>query len=184
MTFSLHDMTALEAVNAIRAGQMTASAYIAALLSRIEARESEVQAWQYLDPQRAFDQAARPDARGDLNGLPLAGVAIVVKDIIDTADMPTENGTALDAGRRPSADATVVRLLREAGAVIMGKTVTTELAYMHPARTRNPWHPEHSPGGSSSGSAAAVAAAWFLSRSVHRRTAPLFGPLPFAAYSL
>ena len=155
---SLHELTALEAVNAIQAGQITASAYTAALLSRIEARESEVQAWQYLDPQQARDQAARLDVRGDLSRLPLAGVAVGVKDIIDTADMPTENGTVLDAGRRPSADATVVRLLREAGAAIMGKTVTTELAYMQPARTRNPLNLEHSPGGSSSGSAAAVAA--------------------------
>jgi Asp-tRNA(Asn)/Glu-tRNA(Gln) amidotransferase A subunit family amidase len=158
MTSSLHELTALEAIHAIRAGQITASDYTAALLSRIEARESEVQAWQYLDPLQALDQAARLDAGADLRVLPLAGVAVGVKDIIDTADMPTENGTVLDAGRRPSADATVVRLLREAGAVIMGKTVTTELAYMHPARTRNPRHLGHSPGGSSSGSAAAVAA--------------------------
>ena len=98
------------------------------------------------------------DAHGDLKSLRLAGATVGVKDIIDTADMPTDNGTVLDAGRPPSADATVVRLLREAGAVIMGKTVTTELAYMQPARTRNPLNLQHSPGGSSSGSAAAVAA--------------------------
>jgi Asp-tRNA(Asn)/Glu-tRNA(Gln) amidotransferase A subunit family amidase len=158
MTSSLHELTALEAVDAIQAGQITASAYTNALLSRIEARESEVQAWQYLDPQQARDQATRLDAHGNLKSLPLAGAAVGVKDIIDTADMPTENGTVLDAGRRPLADATVVRLLREAGAAIMGKTVTTELAYMQPARTRNPCHLGHSPGGSSSGSAAAVAA--------------------------
>jgi Asp-tRNA(Asn)/Glu-tRNA(Gln) amidotransferase A subunit family amidase len=158
LTLSLHEFTALEAVHAIRAGQITASAYSAALLARIEARESEVQAWQYLDPQLARNQAAKLDTHGDLKSLPLAGAAVGVKDIIDTADMPTENGTVLDAGRRPSRDATVVRLLREAGAVIMGKTVTTELAHMHPARTRNPLNLEHSPGGSSSGSAAAVAA--------------------------
>ena len=158
MTSSLHELTALEAVDAMRTGRITASAYTAALLSRIETREGEVQAWQHLDPQHARGQAAGLDARGDLTNLPLAGAAVGVKDIIDTADMPTENGTVLDAGRRPSADAAVVRLLREAGAVIMGKTVTTELAYMQPARTRNPWHLEHSPGGSSSGSAAAVAA--------------------------
>ena len=98
------------------------------------------------------------DARANVSELPLAGACVGVKDIIDTADMPTENGTVLDAGRRPQADAAVVRLLREAGAVIMGKTVTTELAFMHPARTRNPRNLRHSPGGSSSGSAAAVAA--------------------------
>ena len=158
MTSALHELTALEAVQAIRAGQITASAYTAALLSRIETRENEVQAWEYLDPGQARDQATRLDAQGDLKSLPLAGAAVGVKDIIDTAEMPTENGTVLDTARRPSADATVVRLLRGAGALIMGKTVTTELAYMRPARTRNPCHPEHSPGGSSSGSAAAVAA--------------------------
>ena len=81
-----------------------------------------------------------------------------VKDIIDTADMPTENGTVLHAGRAPRADAAVVASLRAAGAVIMGKTVTTECAYFHPGKTRNPHNPEHTPGGSSSGSAAAVAA--------------------------
>jgi Asp-tRNA(Asn)/Glu-tRNA(Gln) amidotransferase A subunit family amidase len=154
----LHELTALEAVHAVRTAQVTASAYTAALLSRIEAREAEVQAWQHVDPQQARNQAARLDVRGDLKNLPLAGAAVGVKDIIDTADMPTENGTVLDAGRHPSADATVVRLLREAGAVIMGKTVTTELAYLQPGRTRNPLNLAHSPGGSSSGSAAAVAA--------------------------
>ncbi len=158
MTSALQERTALETVDAIRAGEMTASACAAALLSRIEACESEIQAWQHLDPRQTRRQAARLDARDDLGSLPLAGVAVGVKDIIDTADMPTENGTVLDAGRRPSADAAVVRLLREAGAVIVGKTVTTELAFMRPARTRNPRNVEHSPGGSSSGSAAAVAA--------------------------
>jgi Asp-tRNA(Asn)/Glu-tRNA(Gln) amidotransferase A subunit family amidase len=88
----------------------------------------------------------------------LAGVPVGIKDIIDTADMPTENGTPLDAGRRPERDAAVVARLRAAGAVILGKTVTTELGAMHPLGTRNPHHPEHTPGGSSSGSAAAVAA--------------------------
>jgi Asp-tRNA(Asn)/Glu-tRNA(Gln) amidotransferase A subunit family amidase len=81
-----------------------------------------------------------------------------IKDIIDTADMPTENGTVLHAGRRPAKDAVVVARLRAAGAIIMGKTVTTELATYSPGKTRNPHHPEHTPGGSSSGSAAAVAA--------------------------
>jgi Asp-tRNA(Asn)/Glu-tRNA(Gln) amidotransferase A subunit family amidase len=85
-------------------------------------------------------------------------VPVGIKDIIDTADMPTEDGTPLHAGRTPLADATVVAMLREAGAVILGKTVTTECAYYHPGKTRNPHHPEHTPGGSSSGSAAAVAA--------------------------
>src|SRR5512145_741508 len=89
---------------------------------------------------------------------PLHGVPVGIKDIIDTADMPTENGTALHEGRTPRDDAAVVRMLRAAGAVILGKTVTTECAYFNPGKTRNPHNPEHTPGGSSSGSAAAVAA--------------------------
>jgi len=158
MTSPLHELTALEAASAIKTGQVTAVAYTSALLSRIQAQENEIQAWQHLDPQKALEQAAQLDARCDLPNLLLPGTAVGVKDIIDTKDLSTENGTVLDAGRRPTADAAVVSLLREAGAVIMGKTVTTELAYMQPSRTRNPRHLEHSPGGSSSGSAAAVAA--------------------------
>ena len=103
MTSSFHEFTALEAVHAIQTRQITASAYTAALLSRIEACESEVQAWHYLDPQHARNQAAKLDAHGDLKSLPLAGAAVGVKDIIDTADMPTENGTVLEAGRAISA---------------------------------------------------------------------------------
>ena len=89
---------------------------------------------------------------------PLHGVPVGIKDIIDTGDMPTEDGTVLHAGRTPAHDAAVVAMLRAAGAVIMGKTVTTELATYAPGKTRNPHNPEHTPGGSSSGSAAAVAA--------------------------
>src|SRR3970282_1522724 len=89
---------------------------------------------------------------------PLHGVPVGVKDIIDTADMPTEDGTVLHAGRTPAHDAAVVAMLRAAGAVILGKTVTTECAYFAPGKTRNPHNPAHTPGGSSSGSAAAVAA--------------------------
>jgi Asp-tRNA(Asn)/Glu-tRNA(Gln) amidotransferase A subunit family amidase len=88
----------------------------------------------------------------------LHGVPVGLKDIIDTADMPTENGTVLHQGRAPREDAAVVSMLRAAGAVMLGKTVTTECAYFSPGKTRNPWNPEHTPGGSSSGSAAAVAA--------------------------
>jgi Asp-tRNA(Asn)/Glu-tRNA(Gln) amidotransferase A subunit family amidase len=153
-----HELTASGAAEAIRAREITATDYISGLIARIGEREPEVQAWQYFNPAQALDQASRLDARDDLAALPLAGVAVGVKDIIDTEDMPTENGTPLDAGRCPTADATVVRLLREAGAIIMGKAVTTELAFMHPSKTRNPHHPQHTPGGSSSGSAAAVAA--------------------------
>jgi len=122
--------------------------------------DARVQAWAFLDPEHALAQArAADDVR--LSGQPvgpLHGVPVGIKDIIDTADMPTENGSVLHAGRTPSRDATVVARLRGAGAVILGKTVTTEFATYTPGKTRNPHDPEHTPGGSSSGSAAAVAA--------------------------
>jgi Asp-tRNA(Asn)/Glu-tRNA(Gln) amidotransferase A subunit family amidase len=122
--------------------------------------DDEVQAWTFLDPDHALAQARAADAER-LSGAPtglLHGVPVGIKDIIDTADMPTENGSVLHAGRTPSRDAHVVTRLRGAGAVIMGKTVTTEFATRAPGKTRNPHDPAHTPGGSSSGSAAAVAA--------------------------
>ncbi len=158
MASKAYELTAHYAAAAIKARKMTASDYIGGLISRISEREPELEAWQYLDADGASKEAAKLDAKQDLAALPLAGVGVGVKDIIDTADMPTENGTVLDAGRRPAEDAAVVRLLREAGAIIMGKTVTTELAYMQPSKTKNPHNTRHTPGGSSSGSAAAVAA--------------------------
>jgi Asp-tRNA(Asn)/Glu-tRNA(Gln) amidotransferase A subunit family amidase len=129
-------------------------------LARIEEREDEVRAWQFLDPEHARAQARALDgarAAGRPLG-PLFGIPVGVKDIVDTADMPTENGTPLHAGRRPERDAVLVARLRAAGAVILGKTVTTELAVYTPGKTRNPHDPTRTPGGSSSGSAAAVAA--------------------------
>ena len=144
----------------LRAGRIDAEALADACLTRIEAVDDKIQAWTFLDPAHARAQARRLDQlRRDGRPLgPLHGLPIGIKDIIDTADMPTENGTVLHAGRRPSRDATVVSLLRQAGAVILGKTVTTELAVYTPGKTRNPHDPERTPGGSSSGSAAAVAA--------------------------
>jgi Asp-tRNA(Asn)/Glu-tRNA(Gln) amidotransferase A subunit family amidase len=144
----------------IREHKLGALELTEAYLQQIEASEPEVQAFAFLDPEHARGQARTLDEMrkhgrplGPLHGLPVG-----VKDIIDTQDMPTENGTVLHAGRRPRADATVVSRLRAAGAVILGKTVTTELAVYAPNQTRNPHNPEHTPGGSSSGSAAAVAA--------------------------
>ena len=122
--------------------------------------DGEVQAWTFLDPAHALAQARAADEER-LTGRPIGllhGVPVGIKDIIDTADMPTENGSVLHAGRTPSRDAHVVTRLRGAGAVIMGKTVTTEFATRAPGKTRNPHNPAHTPGGSSSGSAAAVAA--------------------------
>lgn len=155
-----YELSALEAMKLIRDGQLTSEDLVRACLGRSEQLESAVQAWAFLDREHALKQArAADDAQragrplGALHGLPVG-----VKDIFDTADMPTENGTVLHAGRRPGSDAHVVSLLREAGAVIMGKTVTTELAVYAPGKTKNPHDLERTPGGSSSGSAAAVAA--------------------------
>jgi len=119
-----------------------------------------VQAWAFLDPDHALAQARAADdlKRQGLPIGPLHGVPVGVKDIFDTADMPTEYGSVLYAGRTPSRDAAAVAMLRAAGAVIIGKTVTTEFATQAPGKTRNPHDPERTPGGSSSGSAAAVAA--------------------------
>jgi Asp-tRNA(Asn)/Glu-tRNA(Gln) amidotransferase A subunit family amidase len=125
-------------------------------LERIEARESELRAWAYLDPDAALAQARARDAeapRGPLHGLPVG-----VKDVIETADMPTGYGSPIYEGHRPQRDADCVAWLREQGAVILGKTVTTEFATYQPPVTVNPHDPERTPGGSSSGSAAAVAA--------------------------
>lgn len=153
-------LTGAQALEMLADGRMSAEDLTRGCLARIEADEPRVQAWAFLDGERALQQARRCDeirregrAIGPLHGLPVG-----VKDIVDTADMPTENGTALHAGRRPWNDATIVERLRAAGAVILGKTVTTELATYAAGKTRNPHNPEHTPGGSSSGSAAAVAA--------------------------
>ena len=140
----------------VRAGRESAADACAAALARIAETESRVHAWARLDAEHALEQARAIDDAGPSGAL--AGVPVAVKDIIDTADLPTGNGTPLDAGRRPDADATVVRRLRAAGAVIPGKTVTTELACGAANETRNPHALGHTPGGSSSGSAATVAA--------------------------
>lgn len=119
-------------------------------------REDEVRAWAHLDVERALSAADEIDA--SIPPPPLSGIVLGVKDVIDTADHPTEYGSVIYAGHRPSADAAAVLKLRHAGAVCLGKTVTAELAMFHPGPTRNPHRPDHTPGGSSSGSAAAVAA--------------------------
>ena len=124
-------------------------------LARIELREKDVQAWAHIDPEQVLAQARARDREPPRSAL--HGVPVAIKDIIDTCDMPTEYGSPIYVGHRPRADAACVALLREAGAVIMGKTVTVELAAFHWARTRNPHNLAHTPGGSSSGSGAAVA---------------------------
>ena len=154
------ELSATEAIGKIRNGEITSEELVRACLDRIEEFEATIGAWAHLDPDHALDQAKRADAnraRDPAVG-PLHGVPVGVKDIIDTADLPTENGTVLHGGRTPSEDATLVSRLREAGAVILGKTVTTELAVYDPGKTTNPHDAARTPGGSSSGSAAAVAA--------------------------
>jgi len=157
---NLHLLSASEAARLIRDGIISSQQLIEACLAQVREKDAQVQAWAFLDPDHALAQARAADEwrlQGRPTG-PLHGVPVGVKDIFDSADMPTENGSALYAGRTPSSDATVITMLRAAGAVIMGKTVTTEFAYFFPGKTRNPHNPEHTPGGSSSGSAAAVAA--------------------------
>ena len=156
----LFELSASQAAAAIGNGEITAEELVLACLERVEAVEESVGAWEYLDPEHALEQARNADLqrRGGMSTGALHGVPVGVKDIFDTADMPTQDGTVLHAGRTPAFDATAVTRLREAGAVIMGKTVTTELAVYGPGKTRNPHNPAHTPGGSSSGSAAAVAA--------------------------
>ena len=153
------DLTASEAARAIRAGELTSEDLVGACLARIEALEPEVKAWAFLDPAYALSQARSADAAGrEGKGLgALHGVPVGIKDVIDTEDMPTEAGSQLFKDYRPRHDASCVAALKAAGAVIMGKTVTTELASSTPGATRNPRNLAHTPGGSSSGSAAAVA---------------------------
>jgi Asp-tRNA(Asn)/Glu-tRNA(Gln) amidotransferase A subunit family amidase len=157
---NLHWLSACDAARLIRDGVISSQQLVEACLACGQETEAQVHAWAFLDPDHALAQARAADEfrlSGHPTG-PLHGVPVGIKDIIDTADMPTENGSVLHAGRTPSRDATVVAMLRAAGAVIMGKTVTTEFANRAPGKTRNPHHAAHTPGGSSSGSAAAVAA--------------------------
>jgi Asp-tRNA(Asn)/Glu-tRNA(Gln) amidotransferase A subunit family amidase len=160
MKHALYKLPALTAVAKLAGGEFSATDLCEACLIRIAEREPEIAAFAFLDETMARNAAKKADdhrgtgrALGALHGLPIG-----VKDIIDTADLPTENGTSIDSGRKPTKDAEIVRRLKQAGAVIMGKTVTTELAVYSPGKTRNPHDPERTPGGSSSGSAAAVAA--------------------------
>ena len=154
---NLIKISAVNALEMMERGELTSEKYVIAFLDHIKNREPEVGAWIFLDPEMALQQAREADKRrrdkssGKLNGLPIG-----IKDIIDTKDMPTENGSLIHKDRRPPEDAHLVKLLRDAGAVIMGKCVTTEFALSAPGKTKNPKDLECTPGGSSSGSAAAV----------------------------
>ena len=154
-------LTATEALDALKQGNLSSTELVQDCLTRIDEVEESIGAWVHLDKELALEHARQADEFRQ-RGLPLGplhGLPIGIKDIIDTSDYPTERGTVLHQGRTPSTDATLVSLLREAGAIILGKTVTTELAVFAPGKTRNPHNLEHTPGGSSSGSAAAVSAA-------------------------
>jgi Asp-tRNA(Asn)/Glu-tRNA(Gln) amidotransferase A subunit family amidase len=156
----LLQLDAVELRDRMARGALRAVELAEACIDEIGRREPEVGAWAFLDGDNVMQQAKALDdhrSRGRPIG-PLHGLPVGLKDIIDAKGMPTENGTPLDAGRKPGEDAYVVQRLKRDGAVIMGKTVTTELALRHPGKTRNPHNPAHTPGGSSSGSAAAVAA--------------------------
>ena len=145
-------LSALELVRQIETGALTPRAVIDRCADAIAKRDGEIGAFVALDIEAARERADR------LKALPLRGLPIGVKDIYDTADLPTQYGSAIYAGHRPKADAAMVALIRRAGGVVIGKTVSTEFASLQPAGTRNPRNLAHTPGGSSSGSAAAVAA--------------------------
>ena len=157
---SLYALGLSEAAAEIREGRISSVELVAACLDRVAEVDGDVQAWAFLDRDHALKQAKDLDehrAHGRPVG-PLHGVPVAIKDVFDTGDMPTEFGSPIWAGRTPRRDAVAVARLRAAGAVIMGKTVTAEYAYFHPGKTRNPHDKARTPGGSSSGSAAAVGA--------------------------
>jgi Asp-tRNA(Asn)/Glu-tRNA(Gln) amidotransferase A subunit family amidase len=148
-------LSALDLARRIEAGELTPRAVVALCAQAIAAREKEIGAFAALD----LDAARRAAEEPRLASMPLRGLPVAFKDIFDTADFPTQYGSPIYTGYRPRADATAVALTRRAGGNIIGKTVTTEFASLVPSSTRNPRNAAHTPGGSSSGSAAAVAAA-------------------------
>jgi Asp-tRNA(Asn)/Glu-tRNA(Gln) amidotransferase A subunit family amidase len=155
----LYHLGLCEAAQAIRRGDFSSEELTRALLARIERHENTVQAFQWIDPERAMVLARQADQRvrsGEALG-PLHGIPLGIKDIIETRGIPTTMGSPIYDGHVPDRSAALVQRAEAAGAFVLGKTVTTEFAYFTPGKTRNPWNPAHTPGGSSSGSAAAVA---------------------------
>jgi Asp-tRNA(Asn)/Glu-tRNA(Gln) amidotransferase A subunit family amidase len=148
-------LSAAQAAKQIADGTLTCERLVRDCLERIAARDGEIGAWAHCDADAAIAQARAIDCAGPKGAL--AGVPVGFKDVIDTADMPSEYNSPIWRGHRPRADAACVSLVRSAGGIVLGKTVTTEFAWKVPAGTRNPHNPAYSPGGSSSGSAAAVA---------------------------
>lgn len=157
----LFELTANEAIKKMENEEISSEELILSCLGQIGNRESDIGAWTFLDHKKALEQAEQADMRRkkpELSSLRLNGIPVGIKDIFDTKDMPTENGTEIHKGRQTDDDAAVVKLIREAGGIIMGKTVTAELAVYTAGKTQNPHDLTRTPGGSSSGSAAAVAA--------------------------
>ena len=155
MVLPLNQLSASEIACGVASGRFTAEAVTRACLDRVEERDTQVRAWAFIDPELALKQARAVDQAAN-KGV-LAGVPLGIKDIIDTFEMPTDMGSPIYRNNRTFADASSVALARRAGAVILGKTITCEFAGLTPNVTRNPHNLEHTPGGSSSGSAAAVA---------------------------
>src|SRR5260370_8155432 len=149
----LTQLSASQAAALLSRREISAEELTRACLHRIADREARVQAWQFIDEKIALDQARQLDR---FPIAPLYGVPIGIKDIIDTADMPTEYGSSIFSGHRPAADAACVAALRRSGAVILGKTVTTAFAYFTPGKTRNPHPLDHTPTSSPTPSAAAL----------------------------
>jgi len=153
----LYPLGLLDTLRAYREGRATVQDYVASCSDRVAALEPRIQAWEWFDASRAMAEAEER-AGGILQDLPLFGIPVGVKDIIATRGIPTRYGSRIFANNVPTHSAWIVRRLEALGGLVMGKTVTTEFAYRQPGKTRNPWNTAHSPGGSSSGSAAAVAA--------------------------
>jgi len=150
-----NELSAIEALSRIQGGTLTSEALVASCLQRIEEREETVGAWKFLSPEQALGAARKAD-KGPSES-PLRGLPVAVKDIFNTVDMPTAYGSPIYEGYCPSSDASCVARTRAAGGIVLGKTISTEFAFFEPGKTTNPHNPAHTPGGSSSGSAAAVA---------------------------
>ncbi len=151
----LNELGATQIAKLVASKKVSATEVVGSCIARVEAREKEVGVFEHFDAEYALKQAKDLDA-GPIKGI-LHGVPLGIKDIIDTCDMPTCNGSKIHHGRRPTLDASCVALSRSAGGIILGKTVTTEFAYFFPGKTRNPHNTAHTTGGSSMGSAAGVA---------------------------
>ncbi|MCW5621577.1 MAG: amidase, partial [Burkholderiales bacterium] len=156
----LYRLSLIDAVRRMTSGELSSERYTRSLLLRVREVDDAIAAWAHLDAEAALARARECDARIRAGRLPggLQGVPVGVKDLVYTRDMVTSMGSPIYAQYTPDINGEVVDRLRTAGAFVMGKTVTTEFAFMVPSKTRNPWNPAHTPGGSSSGSAAAVAA--------------------------